>query len=296
MNNKYKKETSLIVRFYVVFAGVLFLIVPIVLLANAEHALAGCESSLKLEGTMSVECCAPKEKCIAAATAIYDYSIAAKVDSHTHSLIMHASPWHLYSGDARILTVEELAEIAKAKIGDNGKRIDLIASWSGVAPNNNVKSLAEQLSGLLKGFPVRGMDGFVWIGKDGSVRTTRQAFTTMPKCPYGIHRGEEVMVSLVWGWMIEYEEDYVKKQNAEGILRVGAAWDIFMLCPERALQSFEAAAKLANPVAAYNAALIRLERGKDGDLEAATKLLEQAAALGDSKAQARLQKMTQQSR
>jgi len=292
MNNKYRKETSFIEQYCITFWTVLFFIVQIVLLATAGQALAGCESSLKLEGTMSVDCCTPKEKCIAAASAIYNYSVVAKVDSSVHSMTMHSSPWHLYSGDARILTMEEVAAIAKEQINDNVKRIDLIASWSGVAPNNNGKSLADQLSDLLKGFPVRGMDGFVWIAKDGSVRTTHQAFTSMPKCPYGVQRGDEVMVSLVWGWMIQYEEDYIKKHNAEGILRAGAAWDVFMLCPERALQSFEAAAKLANPIGAYNAALIRLERGKDGDLEAATKFLEQAAALGDSKAQARLQKIT----
>lgn len=292
MSNKYRKETSLIEQCRIVFVAVLFCIVQIVLLTTTVNAWAGCDNSLKLEGTISFDCCTPMEKCIAAATAIYDYSVVAKVDSGVHSMFMHASPWHLYSGDARILTIEEVAEIAKEKINDNVRRIDLIASWSGVAPTKNTKSLAEQLSDLLKGFPVRGMDGFVWIAKDGSMRTTQQAFTGMPKCPYGVHRGDEVMVSLVWGWMIQYEEDYIKKQNAAGILRAGAAWDVFMLCPERALQSFEAAAKLAIPIAAYNAALLRLERGKDGDLEAATKLLEQAAALGDSKAQARLQKLT----
>ena len=123
-----------------------------------------------------------------------------------------------------------------------------------------------------------------------------RAFTIMRKCPYGVHPGDEVLVSLVWGWLIQYEEDYIKKRDAEGILLAGAGWDVFMLCPERALQSFEAAAKLSNPIAAYNAALIRLERGKDGDIEVATKLLRQAATLGDKKAEARLQKLTRQGR
>jgi hypothetical protein len=137
------------------------------------------------------------------------------------------------------------------------------------------------------------MDGFVWLSKDGSARTTHQAFTTKHlKNPYGLHLGDDVMVSLVAGWPIDFEEDYAKKGDAYGIMRAGAAWDIFMLCPERALQSFEAAARLSNPIAAYNAAIIRLERSKDGDLEAATALLSQAAALGDKKAQAKLDRLT----
>jgi len=261
-----------------------------------ERVFAGCESSLKLEGIMSVECCTPRDKCIPAATAIYDYSVAAKVEPGVLSISMQASPWHVYDGDARILTIEELAEIAKGQLKKEIKRIDLIASWTGVVPDLNGKPLAQRLSDLLDGFPVTGKDGFVWVAKDGSVRTTHQAFTTMPKCPYGVHPGGEVFVSLIWAWLIQYEEDYVKKGNAEGILRAGAGWDVFMLCPERALQSFEAAATLSNPIASYNAALIRLDRNKDGDVEAATNLLMHAAKLGDKKAQVQLQKLRPQTR
>ena len=294
MNNRYKteKETPLFARFNIAFLVVVILIVNIVWFATAKHAFSACESSLKLEGTMSVECCTSQEKCIAAATAIYDYSVAAKLPPGSLSLFMQASPWHVYDGNARILTIEELAAITKKQMKNDVKRIDLIASWTGVAPDSKSKSIAQKLSDSLNGFPIKGMDGFVWMAKDGSVRTTHQAFTIMPKCPYGVHRGEEVMVSLVWGWMIQYEEDYVKKQNADAILRTGAAWDVFMLCPEKALQLFEAAAKISNPIAAYNAALLRLERNKDGDVEAATVLLKQAATLGDKKAQARIQELT----
>ncbi|MGD1075224.1 MAG: hypothetical protein ABR903_03980, partial [Thermodesulfovibrionales bacterium] len=57
------------------------------------------------------------------------------------------------------------------------KRIDLIASWTGVAPDRDGKSLAQKLSDVLNGLPVSGKDGFVWIAKNGAVRTTHQAFT-----------------------------------------------------------------------------------------------------------------------
>lgn len=263
----------------------------------SKGGIASCESSLKLEGTLVVDSCAGEKGCIPASTAICNYSESAKVGPGVYSISMQASPWHLYDGDWRILTIEELAEMVRSQLRNDKKRILLIASWSSVSPDRNGKSLAQKLSDALDGFPVSGMDGFVWIAKDGAVRTTHQAFTIKRvKYPYGVHPGDEVMVSLVAGWPIDFEEDYVNKRDAYGIMRVGAGWDIFMLCPERALQSFEAAAKLSNPIAAYNAALMCLERSKDGDVEAATKLLTQAAALGDKKAQARLQELTRQGR
>jgi hypothetical protein len=258
----------------------------------------GCKSSLKLEGTLFVESCSLRDKgCISAGKAVYDYSITAKFEPHVIGMYMQASPWHMYDGEMRILTVEEVAETAKSLLKDDSKRVDLIASWTGVAPDPNGKSLAQKLSDALNGFPVRGMDGFVWMAKDGSVRTTHQAFTiTRVRRPYGVHPGDEVMVSLVEGWFISFEEDWVKERRAEGIMRVGAAYDVFMLCPDRALQSFEAAARLSNAIAEYNAALIRLERGMEGDREAAVALLSQAASLGDKEAKVRLEKLKRQGR
>ena len=278
------------------FLSVLFLIFNIVLFAPAQHAIAACESSLKLEGTIIVDSCAPDEnECIPASKAIFDYSQSAKMDSGVYSLFMHSSPWHLYDGNMRIITVEELAEIVKSQMGDKYKSIELIASWSGVAPDPNGKSLAQKLSDALGGFPVKGMDGFVWLSKAGVTRTTTQANTIKRmKYPYRIHPGGEVMASAAVASPIDFEEDYVTKKDAEGIMRVGAALDIFSLCHDKALEYFEAGAKLSNSIAAYNAALIHLERGKKGDLEAATALLSQAAALGDKKAQARLQKLKRQ--
>jgi len=127
---------------------------------------------------MFVETCVLREKgCIPAAKAVYEYTIAEEFHPSVLSISMHASPWRLYAGDMRIVTIEELAEIAKSQLRDGMKRIVLIASWTGVAPAATAKSLAQKLSDLLDGFPVSGMDGFVWIAKDGTVRTTHQAFT-----------------------------------------------------------------------------------------------------------------------
>jgi TPR repeat protein len=174
------------------------------------------------------------------------------------------------------------------------KRVVLVSSWTDVAPDRGNKSLAQKLSDALKGFPVSGMDGFLWIAKDGAMRTTRQAYTVKQGYgPYSIADGDEVMVSLAAGWPAELEDYFVKERNAEGIMQAGAGRDIYSLCPDRALQAFEAAAKLSHPIAAYNAAVMRLERNGEGDIEAATALLSQAASAGDKKSRARLQKLKQ---
>lgn len=267
--------------------GLLFVCI---LLTECGYAFADCESSLELQGAVSIACCKPIESCSSAGETLYKYMDAIKDDPEVLTISLQASPWHLYDQDMRILRIEELAQMVKPQLKAPVKRIQLIASWTGVAPEKNWKPIAERLSSLLSGFPVSGMDGFLWVAKDGSVRTTKQAFTLKQKCPYRVHSGEEVMASLVAGWLIEFEEDYIKNQNADGIMRVGAGYDIYMLCLDKSLKSYEAAAKLSNPIAAYNAALIHLERGKKS---AATSLLSQAAALGDKKAKVLLGELKQ---
>jgi len=269
------------------------LLLVAILLVKGGYAFAECESSLELQGAISVDCCKPIDKCASAGETVYKYMDAIKDDPTVLTIGLQASPWHLYDQDMRILPIEELAQMIRPQLKDPVKRIQLIASWTGVAPERNVKSIAERLSSLLNGFPVSGMDGFLWVAKDGSLRTTKQAFTVKQKCPYGVNHGEEVMVSLVAGWHIEFGEDYVRNQNSDGIMRVGAGYDIYMLCQDKALQAFEAAAKLSNPIAAYNAAMIHLERGKKNDLAAASSLLSQAAALGDKKAKVMLSELKQ---
>ncbi len=97
------------------------------------------------------------------------------------------------------------------------------------------------------------------------------------------------MTSLVAAWPIAFEAALAVEHNAEGMLQVGVGYDVFMLCPEQTLKTFEESAALANPIAAYNAALMHLERGNPGDIEAAETLLKQSASAGDKRAQAKLQ-------
>jgi len=271
--------------------AVMFVLV-ISMLASVRSAFAGCESHLKLEGVIEIGCCEPENTCIDAMKAIIDYSKAAKDDPGTFILSLHSSPWHLYDEDFRILTAEEFAERLKRKMRSGIKRIDLRGSWTGVESAPGGKPLAQKMSDALGGLPVDGKDGFVWLSKDGTVaRTTRQAWTAMRGCPYSIHRGEDVMISLAVGSFVRIEHYFMEKKDGHGVLLSGVGWDVFMLCPERALKSFLIAAKLSNSIAAYNAAVMLLERGGTGDAEAAVSLLTQASELGDKPARERLKQM-----
>jgi len=251
-----------------------------------------CESSLPLKGAVPITTCDPHAAgCKPAAELVYEYTKSIPDDPRLFTIALHASPWRLYDAEMRIITIEELATTIRAKKGPDVEKVVLFGSWTDVAPARGGKSLARKLSDALGGFPVGGMDGFLWIAKDGSARTTHQAFTVKQSGIYRAMEGDEVMESLAVGWVAELEDRLVEKHDADNLMRAGAAWDIFHLCPEHALKTFETAAKLSNSIAAYNAALMRLERNADGDVKAATALLSQAAEAGDAKAQLRLRKL-----
>lgn len=272
----------------------------VILITASCQVLAECKPHMALEGVVSLDQCTAGDSCVSAAEALFQYSTKkreADDDPTTLNLSVHASPWRLYDMEKRIITIEEVAEMAKPFIVKGAKRIVLKASWTGVSPDRGEKSLATKLSEALGGFPVEGFDGFLWIAEDGSTRTTHQAATLFQGGgPYMIRPGSEVMVSMVAGWPAPLEDIFLQNKDSNGIKDAGAGWDIFFLCPDRALQAFEAAARYANPIAAYNAALIRLERKSKGDLKAAAELLSQAANAGDKKAQERLKILRKQHR
>ena len=47
----------------------------------------------------------------------------------------------------------------------------------------------------------------------------------------------------------------------EGVVQAGVGYDVFLLCPERALAAFERAARMGSAIGAYNAGLIHAENG-----------------------------------
>ena len=99
------------------------------------------------------------------------------------------------------------------------------------------------------------------------------------------------MASLVAGWPMAFEAQFAQRGEGNGLNRVGAGFDIFLLCPERALQAFDTSAALSDPIGAYHAAIMRLERRQPGDEADAIALLKKSAATGDKKAQAKLHAM-----
>lgn len=254
-------------------------------------ALACDTSHLPLSGSISVTTCSPKQDatdCVYAGQVLYEYMEAVPDSDAVFTIGVQASPWRLYDGEMRILTVSDIADAVRPKLDGKVKRVELIASWSGVSPEPGVPSVADQVSKALGGFPVKGENGFLWLAKDGTRRTTRQAFTVREGAgSYFLPKGSEVLVALVAGWPA-YLQDKMVEDDADLLMRAAAGWDVFFLCPDKALAGFERAAAKGNAIAAYNAALMRLEHGSEGDRKAAIALLERGAQLGDAKSRTRL--------
>lgn len=253
-------------------------------------ALACDDVHLPLSGTVTVPACDPDRDadCLYAGEVVRAYLEKVPDSDEVYTIGLQASPWHLYDGEMRILTVDELATMLRPDLGGKVKRVELIGSWTGVSPAAGVPSLADRLSKALGGLPVRGEDGFLWLSADGSRHTTRQAFTARAGAgSYFVPKGQDVLVALADGWPA-YVEGQIPDDQSDLLMRVGVAKDIFMLCPGEALAAYERAAGKGSAIAAYNAAQMRLERAADGDREAALKLLERGAALGDERSRKRL--------
>lgn len=260
------------------------------LLAACAGAQADCPTTLPLKGTVNLDNCYPMgADCISASEALYQYADAMPdVGDEVLRISTHGSPWHIYGPDSRIMTIENLAATVRQQ-GSKIRQVILMSSWSGSSPDKHHQSLAQQLSSALGSMKVSGADGFLWYEKDGRTATTQQAFTLFASGPYAVRKGEKVMASMVAGWQAQFEETYAKQGNADGLLRAGVGHETFSLCPERALKAFDASAALGNQVAAYNSAILRLERGAKGDREAALALLRKAAAAGDQPSAALLE-------
>jgi len=258
------------------------------LLSNAALA---CDNHLPLSGSVSVKTCSPSKGaagCVYSGKALYDYMEAVPDSAAVFTIGLQASPWRMYDGEWRILTPEDVAAAVRARRDEKVQRVELLASWTGVSPGPGVLSLADRVSKALDDFPVVGEDGFLWLSKDGSRRTTHQAYTVREGAgSYFLPTGADLFVPLVAGWPAFVEGDIADTDPAL-LTQAAAGWDVLFLCPDKALAGFERAAAKGSAIAAYNAALMRLERGGDTDRTTALALLERAAALGDDKSQARL--------
>jgi hypothetical protein len=267
--------------------------IAIPILLSFAPARASCETSLPLKGSISVTSCDPaKEKCVSSSQAVYEYTEAYHDDSTEYSVGIPSSPWHFYDPDMRIVRVDRLADQIKSGLTPRYKYVLLISSWSGVSPDGKTASLAAQLSNKLGGFPVKGQDGFVWMTKNGKIRTTKQAATMFEGSYTKIPEGSDVFVSMVYSWPIQVEHKFMEKKDGKGLLLAGAGWDIFSLCQDKALDRFEASATLSNSIGAYNAAILLTERATHTDSTAAINFLQTAAQNGDLPSKQLLQELT----
>lgn len=255
-------------------------------------ATLACDTShLALSGAITVKTChvqGASSDCVYSGQALHEYMDAVPDSDAAFTIGLQSSPWRMYDGQMRILTVDDVADVVRRERDDKVERVELIGSWTGVSPEPGVPSMADRVSKALDGFPVRGEDGFLWLAQDGSRRTTRQAFTTREGAgSYFLPKGSEVFAPLAAGWPA-FVEDQIPADDAELLMRAAAGWDVFFLCPDKALAGFERAATKGSAIAAYNAALMRLERGAEGDRVAGLALLERGVALGDATSRARL--------
>ena len=271
---------------------VLAILPPAFFCINSLPAMAVCSNSLPLSGTETIPGCdTSSEACIPAERALHAYMEKVPDSRSVLTIGLHASPWRFYDPDYRIATVEEIAERARPAIARGAKRVVLYVSWSSVRPEKGMQSLAERLSAALGGIPVQGFDGFLWFRADGAIRTTRQAASVRSGGAYQVKAGDEVMASMVAGYPLFFTDKLVATHDGAIINVVAAAWDILGLCPDNALNLFQKAAEAGNPIGAYNAAMVRIERGTEDDLTIAEQLLQMAADLGDVKSRSRLERL-----
>jgi len=243
-----------------------------------------------LDGAVAVEACNSKrEKCIDAARTLFEYTERIPDDPAVVSVALQTSPWRFYGPDMRVLSVDDMASSIRPHLKNEAKRVRLLGSWTGVAAEADARSLAEQVSRALDGVPVEGMDGFVWVSAKGGVRTTHQAFTMRNGSgPYVVREGDEVMVALAASWYVGMGEPSGEQVAAEDFVLAGRAWDVFGLCPEKALASFEKGAAMGSGIGAYNAAMMRLELGGKDNQQTAIALLSRGSQLGDGKSEEKL--------
>jgi hypothetical protein len=255
---------------------------------------AACDAggTFPLDGTTVVlATCDPDAAavCIEAEELLARYNGPSEDDDPTVLTVgIQSSPWRLYGAGYRILDVAELAEMLRPHLKPEVRAVRLRASWAGFVPQGRTRSLAQELSSALTHVDVAAPQGFLWFTPEGEGKVTRQSFTALQGPIYMARPGEEIMGSAV-AFMPAEMETYVPAENmGEFKLRRGLSEDVFDLCPDSALSAFREAGALGNPIGAYNAAVMLLERNGEGDRDDARALLSRAAESGDAPSQALL--------
>lgn len=249
-------------------------------------AVSACEAAPALDGVLTIVQCDPATSakgCVPGGKAVYDAIEALDIPG-VFTIGVRTSPWRMYDGEGRILTVEEVAALVREQRLEKA-RVHLVGSWTAARPDGTGDTLAQRLSDALDGLPVDGTDGFLWLSPDGGMRTTRQALSVWKSGPYSVEMGDDVLVSLVPGAMVQFEDRFAEEGIPAGVIEAGIGYDVFMLCQESALAAFERAAEMGSAIGAYNAGLMH---ASNGSVERAVGWFEMAASMGDAKAVAAL--------
>lgn len=264
------------------------------ILLMQEMAIS-CDSTIPLNGVFDLQTCDRKiEQCVPANEALNNYLDKIEYDD-IFTVALKSSPWRLYANDGHILSVQELANMIRPKLKTMHKKhsVKLIASWSDTnSSNKNFISLSKRLSKALDNFPVSGVDGFLWVDYKGKIHSTKQAITTWKNfIVYEVKKKGDILVPMIDGQFISKEKYFIDHKSGIGMLHVGIGYDTFLLCSKKALKAFELSAKFNNPIGAYNAAIMHIEKGKYSDIEIAKELLTKAYNLGYTKAKHKLESL-----
>lgn len=249
-----------------------------------------CESEIQLNGIENIDSCSGQNTvCFSAAEKLSEYAnkISGGDDPDKIVITMITSPWRLYDSQMRIIELADFIKFIKPSVTPKIKKIIFAGSWTGAISRGKL-SLASQLSKSLGNIPVEGFDGFIWLSNTGKIRATKNQYTVFKSGKYQVKPESEIMVSLTVGWAIGLEKHFIETNNSVGLLIAGVGHDVFMLCPTGALQYFQKSAEMGNNIAAYNAAILLLEKRTPDNIKKAKQLLLQAANSGDKKAQEKL--------
>src|SRR5688500_15148798 len=83
-------------------------------------AVLACDTShLSLTGSATVQTCSPQSSsnCVYAGKAVYEYLEAVPDPDSVFTIGLQSSPWRMYDGEMRILTVEDVADVIRPEIG-----------------------------------------------------------------------------------------------------------------------------------------------------------------------------------
>lgn len=259
------------------------------------HAALACNSAamptLNNDLVGIAGCNANKEQCADAYDLLQErFSIGRDDDRQTLSILVRASPWHIYDADKRILLRDDVKKLLLGMLEPQMKNVELVASWSATTRAGHHPSVVQQLSQDFPHLKVSGVDGFAWLTPQGTVHGTKQAYSAWSGQAgrYKVDKNQDIMLSFFDGINLAYKPEAMQDKDADALLALAMAEETFSLCPQSALATYLQAAQWGNTIAAYNAGLILAEQGNT--VEART-WLQRALQQGDKAAQQRLQQM-----